>query len=249
MSQSIKAACVNSLRAAVAFSPAYTGPSFHCEGVLLSAVLEPEVTPACAAREAAMTVMFSRSTAKGLLPPSLFIVAGLAMSPLLSMCATTMRIGPPRTRERYANRSANLDMSCGGKQDSLLPSARGPAPSLRGRRLDSDNFVLSEQVSLSQSEPRVTLSPWAALGVADSSISPVVICFSTRASPEDWRFRASDVAKDGDRWRSLSDRDGLTRSEWCAGRHRLPADACFDIPYLRLTEDYRLARARLLRLK
>jgi hypothetical protein len=54
-------------------------------------------------------------------------------------------------------------MSCGGKQDSLLPSARGPAPSLRGRRLDSDNFVLSEQVSLSQSEPRVTLSPLAAL--------------------------------------------------------------------------------------
>jgi hypothetical protein len=43
-------------------------------------------------------------------------------------------------------------------------SARGPAPSLRGRRLDSDNFVLSEQVSLSQSEPRVTLSPWAAQG-------------------------------------------------------------------------------------
>jgi hypothetical protein len=30
-------------------SPAYTRPSFHCEGVLLSALLEPEVTPACAA--------------------------------------------------------------------------------------------------------------------------------------------------------------------------------------------------------
>ena len=76
-----------------------------------------------------------------------------------------------RTRERYANRSANLDMSGGGKQDLLLPSARGPAPSLRGRRLDSDNFVLSEQVSLSQSEPRVTLSPWAAL-VAWTNICP-----------------------------------------------------------------------------
>ena len=69
------------------------------------------------------------------------------------------------------NRSANLDMSCGGKQDSLLASARGPAPSLRGRRLDSDNFVLSEQGSLSQSEPRVTLSPWAAL-VAWTNIWP-----------------------------------------------------------------------------
>jgi hypothetical protein len=50
MSQSIKAACINSLRAAGAFhSPAYTAPSYHCEGVLLSAFLEPEVTPTFAA--------------------------------------------------------------------------------------------------------------------------------------------------------------------------------------------------------
>ena len=32
-------------------------------------------------------------------------------------------------------------------------------------------------------------------GLADSSISPVVICLSTAASPEDWRWRAGDVAK------------------------------------------------------
>lgn len=38
-----------------------------------------------------------------------------------------------------------------------------------------------------------------------------------------WRWRASDVAKDGDGWPSLSDRDGLAESEWCADRHQLRA--------------------------
>src|ERR1039458_6724981 len=42
------------------------------------------------------------------------------------------------------------------------------------------------------------------------------------ASPADWRWRGGDVAKGGDRWRFLSDRDDRARSEWCAGTGIFP---------------------------
>ena len=48
---------------------------------------------------------------------------------------------------------------------------------------------------------------------------------SASASPADWRSRADDAGKDAGRWWSLSDRDGLTGSEWCADPRPLRADA------------------------
>src|ERR1019366_1601361 len=60
---------------------------------------------------------------------------------------------------------------------------------------------------------------------ADSSTPPAVIFPLVPASPADWRWRGGDVAKGGDRWRFLSDRDDRARSEWCAGRRQLRADA------------------------
>jgi len=60
----------------------------------------------------------------------------------------TMRIG--RT-SGYADRSANSDMSCDGKEDSLLHSTRRTAPPLRRCGLDSDNFVYHSKLSFPQS--------------------------------------------------------------------------------------------------
>src|SRR3989442_6003745 len=52
-----------------------------------------------------------------------------------------------------------------------------------------------------------------------------MVGLSASASPEDWWWRGDGVAKDGGKWWSVSDRDGLTGSEWCAGPRRLRADA------------------------
>src|SRR5712691_9449837 len=62
-------------------------------------------------------------------------------------------------------------------------------------------------------------------GVAGPSTPPVVTGLLAPASPEDSRSRGGDVRKDGGRWRSLSDRDGLTGSEWCADPCLLRAGA------------------------
>src|SRR6266853_1507623 len=55
--------------------------------------------------------------------------------------------------------------------------------------------------------------------VAGPSIGPVVIRPSASASPEDWRSRSGDAARDADRWWSLPDHYGLTASGWCADPH------------------------------
>src|SRR5260370_1811460 len=98
------------------------------------------------------------------------------------MCATTMRIGLTSLGLAKDTPTGRPTSTCPVVESKIhsCPRLGGLHPSLRGRRLDSDNFVLSEQVSLSQSEPRGTLSPWAAL-VAWTNIWPGLRIVNQRA--------------------------------------------------------------------
>src|ERR1700730_4769846 len=61
--------------------------------------------------------------------------------------------------------------------------------------------------------------------VAGPSTGPVVIRLAASVSPEDWRSRSGDGARDADREWSLRDHYGPTASGWCADPRLLPEDA------------------------